>query len=355
VARELNLLGEHFSADPGRAVERAVDLLGDGILVVDPEGRIVLGNAIAWNRLGWTTPDVDATLRDLAGSSHPLLDLTAAVLHGPDRSRTVPLDEESPGFVAVAHRIEDDGAPAGVLLEIKDRGKHAELHHRIDHGRVMDHLGRMAAGVAHELRGPLQGLEFDLAELESSLDEPGAARPGLRELRDKIQRLEWVVTGFLKVARVQPLRLAPLGADGLVVEVVQSLEAEALMAGVELVVEGDAGVRLRGDRDTLHRALGNLVSNAIEAQPSATGVVTVSVRDRGESVEIAVADAGPGIPEDRREAVFDLYFTTKTTGTGVGLALVRQAVDLHHGEIRIESGPGPGTTLVLTLPSAPPV
>lgn len=222
-----------------------------------------------------------------------------------------------------------------------------------DRTRVVERLGQMAAGVAHELRGPLQGLEFDLAELESSLEDPAAARAVLEELRGKIQRLEWVVTGFLKVARVQPLRLAPVSARDLADDVVESLETEALMGGVRLEVDADASATILGDRDPLHRALANLVSNAIEAQPSADGTVTVEARDCGTRVELAVVDSGPGIPEDRRDKVFDLYFTTKSTGTGVGLALVRQTVDLHQGDVWIDSRAGSGTRVVLSLPSAP--
>jgi signal transduction histidine kinase len=142
----------------------------------------------------------------------------------------------------------------------------------------------------------------------------------------------------------------------LIQKVCDTFETEALMAGLTLEVsEVDKGLRILGDPETLSRALENVVSNAIEAQPSTSGIVRVECQGNAKTVGIAVHDAGPGIEENRRSEIFDLYFTTKPHGTGVGLALVRQAVDLHNGDVRIDSRVGQGTTVTLSLPAAPAI
>lgn len=355
VVRELNLLGDHVLgtdrvADRGRP--GSDPFLGDGIIVLDAAGKIVLDNAVAWSRLD-VRAQAPTRLEEALPAGHPVRDLCRAVEDGSNRSGSVPVAGASGKYVAVAHRIENQGRAVGTLVEIKEHRAHEQLQGLVQHSKVLNRLGDMAAGVAHELRGPLQGLEFDLDALESVLERPDEAREMLSGLQRKIQRLEWVVSGFLKVARVRPQGREVIDAGEWIEAICTSVESEALMAGVEIEwALTDPGLRLRGDRETLSRALENVISNAIEAQPSSTGKVRVEGRRSGDRAEIVVTDDGPGIEKDRLPGVFDLYFTTKPHGTGVGLALVRQAIELHEGEVRIDSRVGEGTAVTLALPVA---
>ena len=358
VVRELNLLGEHVLQRTRPGGDRAPDpdsLLGDGILVLDSAGSLVLHNASAWTRLGARAQD-PTRLEEVLPRGHALLAALRELEDDDDRrSITVELSGSGGDQVALVHRIENENRPVGTLVEIKEHRDHEELQGLVQHSRILNRLGDMAAGVAHELRGPLQGLEFDLDALERVLERPDEAREMLAELQRKIQRLEWVVSGFLKVARVRPQSSEFIDLPEWVGAVCQSVESEALMAGIELEWDvPDAGLRFRGDREILGRALENVISNAIEAQPSRTGKVRVEGRRVGSNLEIEVTDAGPGIEEDRLEGVFDLYFTTKPRGTGVGLALVRQAIELHDGHVRLASRTGEGTTVTLVLPAPSP-
>ena len=357
LARELNLLGQQFQserAESGEEVHRAADLLGDGILLLDPELRVVFSNDIARQRIDSAEPlQPGIHVRDLLPDDHALRGLTRRLLDAPERTLTAPLRGSS-SHVAVGHRIEDGGAPAGILIEIKENREQVEIHRLVDQSRVLTRLGEMAAGVAHELRGPMQGLQFDLHALEAKLDDPEAARPVIDELQERIQRLEWVLSGFLRVARIRPLQLEAVGARALLEEVRESAETEAQMAGQALVLDesDDPGAQILADRSVLRAALENLVTNALDASPSRSREVHLGHRARGDRVELWVEDDGPGIDPEVVDKVFDLYFTTKQHGSGVGLALVRQTVELHNGEVEIDSDPERGTRVALTLPMA---
>ncbi len=155
---------------------------------------------------------------------------------------------------------------------------------------------------------------------------------------------------------MQRLSPAPLRPNELLAEVHHAQETEANLASLdlELVVEPDLP-ELVADREVLRQALQNLVSNAVQALPSRSGrVVLRGRRDDGFVVLSRSRMTGPGIPPENREKVFDLYFTTKEGGTGVGLALVRQAAEMHRGEVRLVSTPGEGTVVTLGCRSESP-
>jgi len=355
LAKELQLLGRRFQDEAGTGgVQRAADLLGDGILVLDDRDQVVLSNRIAWDRLQTAGILPGATLREVVGVDHPLQGLIERLRSGQERSLTIPLEANGAGdAVAVAHRIEQEDAAGGVLIEIKAAQAQADLHNLVDRSTAYRRLGEMAAGVAHEIRGPLQGLEFDLDQLGASLEQPERSHALVRDLQEKMQRLERAVTGFLKVARVRPSKMEAVSACELLQSARDAMQADALLHGLEIrLKQPDAEVFVWGDREALQRALENLVSNALEALPSATGLVELSCGVEGGIAEIKVSDGGPGIAPDRREKVFDLYFTTKSEGTGVGLPVVRQTVELHDGEIRLDTSTDSGTSITLLLPLA---
>jgi len=349
--RELNQLGARIRG--GRSVvDDPTDLFGEGIVAVGADDRIVLQNDAAWTHLGIEGRH-DVPLPEIVDADHPLRRIVDEVRGSNDPAAALNVRGASGEIVLVAHRVEGGDSGDGVLVEVKPRRAHDELKGLVQHSRVLNRVGSMAAGVAHELRGPLQGLEFDLDALESSLDVSDEARGRLEDLQQKIQRLEWVVSGFLKVMGVRPVRTDAIPVAELLEAATGSLETEALLTGITFgPVAGDVDAVVFGDRESLRRAVENVLSNALEALPSRTGRVECTWRRGNEGVEISITDTGPGIEVDRLEDVFDLYFTTKEHGTGVGLALVRQAVDLHHGDVFIESELGVGTTVTLILPAA---
>lgn len=224
--------------------------------------------------------------------------------------------------------------------------------HSVDRARVLQRMGEMAAGVAHELRDPLQSLSLSLEAAAGATNGNPSLEEQLRNARRTVGRLDRGIRGFLTIARVRPAEFQELDANELARQVFEDLEPDTNLAGLELELElADEPVPVLGDPAILRQAVQNLVRNSMHAQPSREGRIVLRTRRDGEKVQVAVADTGPGIPPEHRARVFDLLFTTRQEGTGVGLALVRQVVEMHGGEATIASDPRGETVVTIELPA----
>ena len=215
-------------------------------------------------------------------------------------------------------------------------------------------LKMMLAGVAHEVRNPIGGIELFagiLAEELPASDGLAEAREHVQRIRAEIEYLKRIVEDFLTFAREQKLSMAPFGAMALVTSATDLLSGEAQAKGVRLEVAA-AEATLEGDQHLLTAALVNLVKNAVQASP-AEGTVRVSGRAEDGSYLIEVQDSGAGIPREKVEQIFEPFFTTREKGTGLGLPLARKIAQAHHGELTVRSKPGE-TVFGLRLPAAPP-
>ena len=364
MAQALNELGAQFHArelsrGDTEHLRQAVELLGDGLLIVGPEREITLINGLAARLLG-----VDAKtargrrLDEVLGDGHPLTDLVRRLLGGKTEhisaGTKLPGKEGERAVMAVGHRIHGERGALGALIELKDLSVLHDLQAVMDHSTVLSRLGEMAAGVAHEIRNPLNAITLHLEPLRhaEALD-PEEVRAAVETARAQIARLDRVVSGFLKVARLRKLTLVAVHPANLVAEVADLLAPEAAMAGLELVAECETpSPTISADPEVLRQALVNVVKNAIQATPSRDGRVVLRCRGEGNRVRLSVTDTGPGMDEETRKKAFDLYMTTKESGTGVGLAFVLQAVEMHGGSVDLESSPGRGTTVTLHLRAA---
>jgi signal transduction histidine kinase len=172
-------------------------------------------------------------------------------------------------------------------------------------------------------------------------------------IADEIRRLDQVVVGFLKFARPDELRLQPVQLSTVISEVVSMATPEAEAHGVTVRAECSPSLPdINADPGMLQQAVLNLALNACQAMPNG-GTLKLSCRTAARRrVEIDVEDTGVGIPPDNLSKIFDLYFTTKDTGTGIGLSMVYRIVQLHDGEVEVESTPGRGTRFRLVFPQA---
>jgi signal transduction histidine kinase len=256
----------------------------------------------------------------------------------------------------VGHRIENPGPEAsdtGVLVEIKRAHEQATLHNLVDQSRVLSRLGEMASGVAHELRDPLQTLTLELDAIAVAARDGDAVEPSVRQAREKIARLDRAIRGFLKIARLRPPSVGPVDANALLREIGEASRTNADLAGLEISLDLEGLMpRVAGDEEVLRQAVGNLLGNALQAYPSRDGGIVLRSRRAGETIRLTVSDAGPGIPPEELDRVFELFYSTREGGTGVGLALVRQSVEMLGGRVSIVSAPGTGTEVTLELPMA---
>jgi signal transduction histidine kinase len=236
---------------------------------------------------------------------------------------------------------------------IPDANKRAQL---LELSRRVAALGRLTAGVAHEVKNPLNAMTIHLELLKQKLAagaDSTVTEPHVDIISREIRRLDDVVQGFLKFARPEELTLKPVAPGELIDEVLKTLAVEANVTGVTL----DASVApdvppIEADPGIFRQALLNLAKNAVQAMPNG-GTLTMSTASTKDGrVEIRVADSGVGIPPENLAKIFDLYFTTKQSGTGIGLSLVYRTVQLHNGDIDVESTPGVGTTFVIKMPKA---
>lgn len=219
-------------------------------------------------------------------------------------------------------------------------------------------LGRLAAGVAHDVRNPLHSIGLTLQHLqETSRPEDSRAADfdhALGIMRGEIRRLDQLVENFLRFAGSQRRQHEAVDLAELLQETARLVRKEAEWRGVRLALElGETVPRVEVDGDAIRSCILNLVLNAFEAMPDG-GKLTLALRGAGDEVLVEVADTGRGIPEEEQERVFEFAYTTREDGNGLGLAMVHHlVVEEHGGRVHLESSPGAGTRVVLALPARP--
>jgi signal transduction histidine kinase len=221
-----------------------------------------------------------------------------------------------------------------------------------DASKVLVHLGQAAAGVAHEMRNNLQVVQVDLELLRTARQlSPEEVHRRVEGIIAGVGSVSGAVRGFLKVARVRSLEAVPLQLNDLLRELEKESRPQAELAGVDLRLECDPSLpETLADPEVLRQALQNLIRNSLQALVGLEGQVVLRSEAGEGRARISVADNGPGIPPEILERIFELYFTTRKDGSGVGLALVRQAAELHGGDVIVRSTVGEGTEVVLEIP-----
>jgi signal transduction histidine kinase len=231
-----------------------------------------------------------------------------------------------------------------------------QVHSTLNYSRKLAALGRLMAGVAHEVKNPLNAMTIHLELLKNKLVRVGQPTDLERHvdiIAKEIQRLDQVLNGFLRFARPDELKLQPTQLASIVSDVVTTVTPEAERGKITVKLECPAGLpAINADPAMLRQALLNLALNACQAMPEG-GNVRIACRAAPRNrVEVDVEDTGVGIPPEHLEKIFDLYFTTKEKGTGIGLSMVYRIVQLHDGEVEVQSTPGSGTRFRLTFPQA---
>jgi signal transduction histidine kinase len=364
--------------------ESVMENLEDAMALFSPEGELVFSNAAMRALL----PDLaaDANARGSAlqrlPQDHPVRQLAERALAG--RKSQGPLsialgpplegDQPAPERLLLCHAIEDSsGRFLGVMVIARNLGYLTHVHTTLNYSRKLAALGRLMAGVAHEVKNPLNAMTIHLELLKQKLgairepaavsagpqlQAPAAGRPPdlakhVNIISDEIRRLDQVVVGFLKFARPDELKLQPVHLATIVSEVVTMTTPEADRRKVTVKTECPQELpEINADHGMLQQALLNLTLNACQAMPNG-GTLRVACRATARRrVEIDIEDTGVGIPPEHLGRVFDLYFTTKEKGSGIGLSMVFRIVQLHDGEIEVQSVPGTGTTFRLIFPAA---
>lgn len=207
--------------------------------------------------------------------------------------------------------------------------------------------GTLTAGLAHEVRSPMNAINLAAQRLERQLQGRDEPHSMARRIRDEVQRLEAILREFLEFASPVSDRRRETDLAELAREVLDLLEDEAKERSVRLEVQGAARATI--DENAVRRSLINLVRNAIQASPEDGAVEVVVLQDTA-ATTIRVLDEGPGIDPRDGEKVFDPFFTTRVSGTGLGLALVRRVAEEHGGRVEVRNRPAGGAQAVFRLP-----
>ena len=322
-------------------LERLLEGLPAGVLVLDGEGVVRDCNPASIDLLG----------EPLLGELWRVVTQRAFAPSEGDGDEVVLRDGRR-----VSISVRSLGSEPGQIVLLKDVSETRALQEMVSRQQRLSAMGEVAASLAHQIRTPLASALLYISNLNRpNLDANGRARFSER-IRDRLRHMERMVNDMLVFARGGSTDSEEIALDGLLGELVQTLEPQlAEVSGGLEVDQRVAGMTLHGNREALLGALINLGANAIQAVGDGVRLSVDVRRDGAGFVAIRVADNGPGIGEDIRESVFEPFFTTRPDGTGLGLAVVRNVVEAHHGRIELESSvgndEGEGACFAIRLPT----
>ena len=338
--------------------------IGSGVFTADAQGRLTSFNraseAMTGRDLGWA---LGRQWWEAFGWS----DLESLGIQGEEVNR--PLRFEAKGTAAdgralivgmTLNPLVDGGIRVGLVGIFKDLTQVRRMEAEAQRREWLARLGEMSAGMAHEIRNPLAALAGAMQLLRRDVggDEQSARLMDI--VVQEAKRLDRIITEFLRFAR--PPALAPVvcNLNHILAETLELLALECLPSSpvrIETCLSKEP-LLAQADADQLKQVFWNLGLNAVQAMPQG-GMLTVSSRLRPacqmgdqDRVEIAFQDTGRGIQSDHLEKIFLPFFTTKSAGSGIGLAAVHRIIDLHGGGIQVSSEEGQGARFVITMPAA---
>ncbi len=348
-----------------RMQEQIVAGLRAGVVVVGPDGLVRSANRAAGAVLGLPEQAAGEPLADTALLERlpGLREAIERVAGGGERASlaAAPLAPPEAGgqqrFLDVLITPFGAGDPEGprrsVLVVADDVTEELRTKQRLIQTERLAAIGRMAAHVTHEVRNPLSSIGLNVELLEEEIGGAGVeAKALLRAIEREIDRLTAITEEYLRLARLPAPRLEPESLGEIVLEVGRFVAREMETSSVRLRVEVEPDLPLvAADEPQIRQALLNLLRNAREAM-SDGGEVGLEARAEAGGVQIRVIDQGPGIPPVERAHIFDLFYSTKERGTGLGLPLTQQIVAAHAGRIRCDDGPSGGTVFSIWFPPA---
>jgi signal transduction histidine kinase/HAMP domain-containing protein len=371
-------------------LQQAVEHLEDAVALFNPHGELLFSNPAMQPTLA--ADAIGRALHGLLPDGHPYRTIVEETLatrksRGPVQVRLEGADDD---HLLMTHAVEGtDGELVGVLLVARNLAYLSKMQSTIAYSRKLVALGRLTSGIAHEIKNPLNAMRIHLELLRTkiarampvpapqpvALGGRGGAGEGGRGglsiaeapqggtkggpmqhveiIETEIRRLDEVLQGFLKFTRPEDLRLQPVAVRAIFDEILPLIDPEAKKNNVRVAVDLPGSLpRINGDAAMLRQALLNLAINACQAMPQG-GTLRLSAAPAARGrVEVRVEDTGVGIPPQNLGRIFDLYFTTKEHGTGIGLSMVFRIVQMHDGEVEVQSTPGHGTTFRVLLPRA---
>ena len=365
IESKLQVLGQQFhgaradAVDLRSNIEQLLERMEEAVLLFDRNDRLIMAGRAAekifgrgrWELLGRTIEDLFPPASPTGAVVRTAIEFRKSLKHSP-----ITIEREGQPPARLLMDVEPLAAfPArarvGPPITLRDAETRREIGTQLDLSAKLTAISRLTGGVAHEIKNPLNSIALHLEVLRARIENQDAlAESEIDVISREITRLDRVVKTFLDFNRPVDLSLTEIEAGQLVGEIAALMEPEARKRNIEMTVDtGPGGLILRADRDLLKQAVLNVVMNGIDAM-SDGGRLRIEVKRAGTDCVIGVADQGGGIPPELRDKIFNLYFTTKEKGSGIGLAMAFRAVQLHNGTIDFASEEGKGTSFWLRFP-----
>jgi signal transduction histidine kinase len=353
LGRQIRDSREIFSALKDN-VDQLMSNLQDGLMLFARDSRVVLVSAPVEAFLGRPRAEL------LGHTVHELFDreslLGAALLEAFERRR--PFSQRE--FEAAAGKrvqvsldfVQERHSQIGALLIMRDTESVRRIGDEIEMSRRLSASGRLTRGVAHEVKNPINAIVLHLQLLRNKLahQEPDTRRH-MDIIDTEIRRLDRVVQTLVDFTRPRDLHLEEVDLRRLMEDVAQLAAPDAEQHGVTIQRHmPEQRLAIKVDLDLMKQALLNVVINGVQAMPQG-GLLTISARRENNAVVAEIRDEGGGIPQDMHDKIFELYFTTKKEGSGIGLAQTYQILQWHYGSVDFESAEGTGTIFRFHIPA----
>jgi len=352
LGRQVRDAKEIFSALKDN-VDQIMGNLQDGLVLFTREARVVLVSASVERFLGRPRRELlGRTVNEIFTRDSALGVLLLESFH---LRRPVAQEEiEAPNGKRVQISldfIQERGGQIGALLILRDAESVRQIEDEIEMSRRMSASGRLTRGVAHEVKNPINAIVLHLRLLQNKLQQVDPdTRRHMDIIDSEIHRLDRVVQILVDFTRPRDLRLEEMDLRRLLEDVMTLATPEAEQHGVKIVSELPASpLPVKVDSDFMKQAILNVVLNGVQAMPGG-GNLKVAGRSDGEVVVTEIRDEGNGIPQEVHDKIFELYYTTKKDGSGIGLAQTYQILQWHYGSVDFESRVGQGTAFRLRLP-----
>ncbi len=352
LGRQVRDAREIFSALKDN-VDQIMGNLQDGLMLFTRESRVVLVSASVERFLGRPRRELlGRTVNEIFSRDSAL---GALILEGFQFRRAIGQQEvESPNGKRVQISldfIQERGGQIGALLTVRDAESVRQIEDEIEMSRRMSANGRLTRGVAHEVKNPINAIVLHLQLLQNKLQQIDPdTRRHMEIIDSEIHRLDRVVQILVDFTRPRDLHLEEMDLRHLLEEVISLATPDAEQHGVKMVTEMPSEpLDVRVDSDFMKQAILNVVLNGVQAMPDGGHLSIAAHRDQ-DVIVTEIRDQGSGIPHELHDKIFELYFTTKKGGSGIGLAQTYQVLQWHYGSVDFESLDGQGTTFRLHLP-----
>lgn len=357
----------YLKEDYKKAEKRIVSLLravNDSILVVDTKKNVTSFNDATYKFFKSSKESFSNWFVKILAINRELNNLLSKVLKGEGRVRekeiTVFLPDDTEILVKMSiQALQEEEMIQGAVLTFKDLHLINELENNLLRSMKFGVITNLASSISHEIKNPLSAMALHAEILEGQfrkmeIKQKTKVLKSIETLQSESRRLNRIIQQFLTLARPSKLELNLIKLNKIVEDVLELVHQQAQEIGVLIASDLDPSIGvIYGDEDQLKQVFLNLILNAFAATDSG-GRVEVSTRSEHDKVIVQVKDTGRGIPERIRNKIFDLYFTTKKDGGGIGLAVCQNIIKVHDGRIDFESVEGEGTIFTILIPIKDP-